>query len=324
MIKHKEKKCIRYLANEMAEAQRCLFEIELTLDDNLKAIYEDYKLIWICYPIISETVMTPSFKEIEGKCINSTIPKSARYNFSKPVFCAIGSLFLCFLCLFFYLNNSGPTVFSNERMANRGQRLSFRLPDNSVVTLNSGGRIKYGNDFKNYRDIWLEGEAFFKVTKNANSPFTVHTLDFKVEVLGTEFNVNSATINKTISLKQGKVKVYLKENNDEIYLMPREELIFNTKTKTVIKRHFDVEKTIAWKDNILLIDDEKFQDAKEKIERFYGVTFILKDNEIANIRIKGTFKDQKIEEFISSLEFITNCKIIQNKPNNYLITKNND
>ncbi|SHM70624.1 FecR family protein [Flavobacterium xanthum] len=324
MIKRKEKKCVRYLASEMSKADRSLFEIELSLDDNLKSIYEDYKMIWVCYPTTKETIITPSFKEIEGTFINHHTLKNNRFNFRKPLLYAFASLSLCFLGLFFYLNTPQSMVLSNQRVAERGHRLSFTLPDNSVVTLNSGGSVKYADNFKDQRDIWLIGEAFFKVTKNVNSPFTVHTVDLDVQVLGTEFSVNSETINKTISLKQGKVKVSLKENNDEIYLMPSEELIFNTKTKTVLKRRFDIEKTMDWKDNILLLKDEKLQDAKEKIERFYGVNFIVKNNEIANLRITGSFKDQNINEFISSLEFITNCKIIQSKPNYYLITKSDE
>ena len=159
------------------------------------------------------------------------------------------------------------------------------------------------------------------MTKNIDSPFIVHTNDFNVKVLGTEFNVSSTSINQTVSLAKGKVNVLLKESKDEINLIPNEELVWNSKTKLVIKRNFDINKVSAWKDNILILDDEKFEAALPKINQFYGVNFIIKDSAIANQHIKGAFKNQTIDEFITSLEFISDVSITKTIQNNIEITK---
>lgn len=318
-VNQKEKKCVRYLANEMSNAERSVFEIELSLDDDLLAVFENFRIIWISYPNSELPKRTNSFEEILNKYNKPKKVKSVKVSIKKKAIFSMS--FLLVFCLGFYFIGRTQSEYTNHRIAPIGQRLTFILPDSSTVILNSGSEVKYSSDFGKRRAIWLKGEAFFKVKKNIDSPFIVHTNDFNVKVLGTEFNVSSTSINQTVSLAKGKVNVLLKESKDEINLLPNEELVWNSKTKLVIKRNFDVNKVSAWKDNILILDDEKFEDALPKINQFYGVNFIIKDSAIANQHIKGAFKNQTIDEFITSLEFISDVSITKNIENNIEINK---
>ena len=49
-ITPRELKCIRYLTNEMSKEDRSVFEIELSIDNELKALYLEYLNIWKAYP----------------------------------------------------------------------------------------------------------------------------------------------------------------------------------------------------------------------------------------------------------------------------------
>ena len=318
-VSQKEKKCVRYLTNEMSIAERSVFEIELSLDDELLAVFENFQTIWMNYPNSEVPIRTISFEEIITKYNKPEKTKSVKVSIKKKA--VFSMAFLMVFCLSFYFIGMTPSGYTNHKIALKGQRLTFKLPDSSTVILNSGSEVKYSSDFSTQRAIWLQGEAFFKVTKNTNSPFVVHTNGFDVKVLGTEFNVSSNTIDQTVSLAKGKVNVLLKESKDEINLLPNEELVWNSKTKLVIKRNFDVNKVAAWKDNILILDDEKFEDALPKINQFYGVNFIIKDADIANQHIKGAFKNQTIDEFITSLEFISEVSITKTIQNNIEISK---
>jgi len=318
-VSQREKKCVRYLANEMSKAERSVFEIEMSLDDDLLAIFQNFQSIWISYPKNELPKKIISFEELLK---SSRKPEKVKYTKgSLKKITVLSTTFLFIFCLCFYLIKMTPSGFTNHKIASKGQRLTFILPDSSTVVLNAGSEVKYSSDFGEQRSIWLKGEAFFKVTKNIDSPFIVYTNDFNVKVLGTEFNVSSSSINQTVSLAKGKVNVLLKESKDEINLLPNEELVWNSKTNLVIKRNFDVNKVSAWKDNILLLDDEKFKDVLDKINQFYGVNFIIKDSTIANQHIKGAFKSQTIDEFITSLVFILDVSIRKTIQNNIEITK---
>jgi transmembrane sensor len=93
---------------------------------------------------------------------------------------------------------------------NTDQILFRQLPDNSKVWLNPGSRITYANDFGvDIREITLEGEAFFDVSRNTEKPFIIHTGKMTTEVLGTSFNVQANKDSKhfEVSVVTGTVAV---------------------------------------------------------------------------------------------------------------------
>ena len=77
-VNQKEKKCVRYLANEMSQAERSVFEIELSLDDNLLVVFENFQTIWISYPISELPKQTISFEEILARSSKSKRVKSVK------------------------------------------------------------------------------------------------------------------------------------------------------------------------------------------------------------------------------------------------------
>jgi len=127
-----------------------------------------------------------------------------------------------------------------------------------------------------------------------------------------------------VSLATGKVNVVLKASNDEVNLLPNEQLTYSATTHEITKQNFNPEKAMAWKENILLLDNLSLKNALPKINDFFGVQFSIIDKTLENQRITGAFKDQNIEEFISSMEFITNVKVITKKPHHYLIIASNE
>lgn len=73
-----------------------------------------------------------------------------------------------------------------------GQRINIVLADKSNVWLNSNTKFKYPSDFsKKNRMVFLDGEAYFDVSKDAKRPFIVKTSQGDVRVKGTDFNVEA-------------------------------------------------------------------------------------------------------------------------------------
>lgn len=100
-----------------------------------------------------------------------------------------------------------------------GEQLAVILPDNSKAQLNSNSFLDFKNlNWKNNRELNLNGEAFFDVEKGQS--FKVITEDGVVEVLGTEFNVISRDHYFEVRCQEGKVKVTSIAANEEIILLP--------------------------------------------------------------------------------------------------------
>ena len=84
---------------------------------------------------------------------------------------------------------------------------------------------------KDLREVTLNGEAYFDVTKNAEKPFIIHTKKMDVKVIGTAFNVRSYSDEKTAeaSLIRGSIEVTLKDRKDQkIILKPNEKISIAT------------------------------------------------------------------------------------------------
>ena len=99
-VDQKEKKCVRYLANEMSAAERCVFEIELSLDDNLLAFFENFKTIWINYPESELPKTIISFGQIIKKHNKPLKGKSGNGSLNYKLLLFTVLLFIS--CTFFY------------------------------------------------------------------------------------------------------------------------------------------------------------------------------------------------------------------------------
>lgn len=152
-------------------------------------------------------------------------------------FAAMVTLLIGFSISFIYLNNHSaevvaPPVSYCQIEIPQGAQSKLILPDSTLVYLNGGTIIKYDASFQNKaeREVYLNGEAYFEVAKDAEKPFIVHAADLNIKVLGTKFNVSSYLDepNIKVSLLEGRVKVSMaSDETDKFYLLPNEQAVYD-------------------------------------------------------------------------------------------------
>ncbi len=252
------------------------------------------------------------------------------------------------------LNNQSvtPKISSglryNEVSVSFGSKSRILLPDGSLVVLNSGSILKYPSDFEaDGRNVYLEGEGYFEVKKDASHPFLVKTKGITVRVLGTKFNVKSYNDEKTIetTLVSGSVEILPNNKNTEkekILLTPNQQALFYKETNTIdiqkteeapgnvaeadisenlkIKTKVDIAQVISWKDNRLVFRNENFDELTKRLERWYDVKIEIKDEDLRKVLITGTFQKESIEQALNALKLITPFKY-EMKMNQIIITK---
>lgn len=217
----------------------------------------------------------------------------------------------------------------------RGQRTQMVLPDKSRVWLNSETSIRYTTDFnQEVREVYIEGEAYFQVTKNPEKPFVVKTSDLKIKVYGTSFNVKAYPEEKVIetTLIEGKLSVIPNEtqsaSSGEIYLKPKDRLTYtkanselslssqkepereeeharpvhvNPVPKVILAKNVDAKIEQSWKDGTLLFKDELFSDLAIRLERWYNIKIHFGDERIKTYRFTGKFDKETINEAMEAL-----------------------
>lgn len=82
-------------------------------------------------------------------------------------------------------------MHTSELVVPKGKRAHLQLSDGTRVWINSASVLRFPSAFGDTRDVFVEGEAYFEVAKDANRPFIVHTDHFATRVLGTSFDVTT-------------------------------------------------------------------------------------------------------------------------------------
>ena len=178
----------------------------------------------------------------------------------------------------------------------------IKLPDNTEVVLNAMSDLKFPDHFTgNNREVFLAGEAYFKVTSNKKFPFIVHTSSGNVKVLGTTFNVRAYDSDRMVTaLVTGKV--LLQFANYEKYLQPGHQgTISNADYKDEI---FDQVRELGWLSGEAYLNNTTLKDIVPLLNRWYAIKTVFESPEIADIKLSGIiFRDKPVKLFLSSLEF---------------------
>ncbi len=195
---------------------------------------------------------------------------------------------------------------------------TVKLQDGSCVVLNSESSIVYPGKFANEaREVEINGEAYFEVTKDAQKPFIVKTPYQEVLVKGTSFNVKAYSYEKTIktTLVEGNVEIkYCTTDNREMYeqLKPNEQFSLEIENREGSKREVDVSKYISWKDGIYFFESERLEDIMNNISRWYGLTVMFKSNTLKEIVLSGKLrKDENPGHLIRTIDNLNVVEIIK-------------
>lgn len=171
---------------------------------------------------------------------------------------------------------NGSVIGSNTISTPRGGQYQVSLPDGTKVWLNAATTLKYPYAFaKNERVVELDGEAYFEVSKDHTRPFRVKTDAQIVEVLGTHFNINAYKDEAAVktTLLEGAVKV--SNASGSVNLHPGEQSKLNINTaKLIVDQEIDIDKEMAWKNNIFSFDNDDLQSIMRQISRWYDVDVV--------------------------------------------------
>ncbi len=192
-----------------------------------------------------------------------------------------------------------------------GLRSQFTLPDGTLVEINGATTLRYPMQFaENERRVELDGEAFFTVKTDENTPFVVDCNAISIQAMGTAFNVqNRESTNKVItSLLEGKVNI-LKESpmgNVELLTMkPGETVKYCIKTNEMKKQNVGIDKYLAWRDGKLIFRNDALSDVLNRLSQWYNVGFRMEGEIEANYSYTGSFQDEELGQILNYIEMTT-------------------
>ena len=191
-------------------------------------------------------------------------------------------------------NSAGPTLEYNTLEVPIATDFQIELSDGTTVFLNADSRLKYPTSFgSTERKVYLEGEAYFEVSKDQNRPFRVETKDAVIEVLGTSFNINAYPEQPTsTTLATGKVQI--NKGKQQILLQPGEQACC-TDTGFIVSS-VDVREFISWKDGLFIFNNMSLEQIMRQMERWYGLSVTFMDPEVKKYTFTGMINKHLVPE----------------------------
>jgi ferric-dicitrate binding protein FerR (iron transport regulator) len=192
------------------------------------------------------------------------------------------------------------------------------LSDGSEVVLEKNSRLTYAANFSSgKREVYLEGNAFFNITRNPERPFIVYTQTIVTKVLGTSFYVKANTKAETASVvvKTGKVSVFKRENFTStdagsttlkgMVVTPNQQVIYDISNEQMNKSLVEKPALANQAAYNFEFDDTPAAEVFKTLQAAYGVPLLLDDEALATCTISASLGN---EPFYEKLRII--CKII--------------
>lgn len=207
------------------------------------------------------------------------------------------------ICVGFYFYNYNLDTNINTQFA---QKENLNLPDNSQVKLNAVSTIAYNkSDWKTERQLSLNGEAYFKVSKGEK--FTVNTTSGSVTVLGTEFNIKNRDNIFEVTCYEGSVKV-ISDKHSQILKPGDRFLILNG---NYIENTTVSEKSPYWINNESAFKSMPYSQVIAEFERQYNVSINV-TNVNTNELFTGSFGHDNIDIALKAIALPLNLTYTKN------------
>lgn len=165
----------------------------------------------------------------------------------------------------------------------KGAEYSFTLSDSSKIWLNNTTsiRVPYPFDHEKREVVLLDGEAYFNIHHHDNSTFSVRSGESIIEVLGTEFNVNTQADQLTrtsTTLVEGIIRVVQKDNINT--LLPGQKAFF-TQTEFELEELSpdQIRQETAWQKGYFEFEDMNIEKLLDMIGKWYQVDIKYVNNQ---------------------------------------------
>ncbi|MFD2967017.1 FecR family protein [Sphingobacterium bambusae] len=192
------------------------------------------------------------------------------------------------------------------------------LADGTAVWVNSKSELRFPTTFSgSERRVFLRGEAYFEVAKNAEKPFYVKTEDAEVKVLGTHFNVSTYGKASKTSLEEGRVEV--SSNDKTVLVFPGQSVQWSNGELKV--KPTNLQKDLAWKNNEFYFKEDNILNIAHQLKLWYDLEVSISTDVALDATYSGEIRrNVRLSEVLRMMAFVSDLDFKLNK-NKLLITK---
>lgn len=195
----------------------------------------------------------------------------------------------------------------------RGTTFKVELSDGTIVWLNANSSLAYASRFEGReRRVTLQGEAYFQVARNEQMPFVVETNSVTTKVLGTEFNMRTATEADaaSVTLVKGSVDVLANGSSRAVRLKPGENAAIDS-DGTITTEYVDTDVYSYWKEGFFYFDNTRLIDVMKSLGEWYDMNVVFRRHRAMDYRMHYFCnRNGSIREALEQLNGIGKAKAV--------------
>lgn len=201
------------------------------------------------------------------------------------------------------------------------KQLKLVLQDETAVHLNSDSKFSFDMN-SDFRKASLIGEAFFKVSKNTQVPFSVNLKNIVTKVYGTEFNISAYSDDPTtqIYLLEGSIGVRCQKRKEE-KLDKYTLATINNKNTEFTKSYQKPDEFLSWRSGLLIFNNDQLESIIRKLQRKYNYKIIVKNRSLLKERFTGRFDVESIDEILNIFNHFVKIKYSKDEKNRTITIK---
>ena len=262
---------------------------------------------------IGKDELDSMWSKISGRAEKDSPKPRSSWRWLK-VAAAIAVPLLLFTSIYYYHRSS---VLSSAEIAiatGDGERAGVTLPDGTFVNLNENSTLRYDSKSfnKTRRHVDFDGEAFFKVSEDAEHPFSIDADKLNVTVLGTEFNLKARTNEHSaiLTLPKGRTALTALATGRKVILTPNQKAVLEKDAGTISVEDLndDFQVVTAWRHKQIMFRDAPMRDVLKTLEDAFDVKFVLNGNIDLDDVFTGTMSDADLNIDLSILERLYHLK----------------
>jgi ferric-dicitrate binding protein FerR (iron transport regulator) len=335
-VENETQHIIAYLENRLSPEERRIFEELVNNSANMRQEVKEMRFIWETSAELMKRKRIDTARNWNELSRRITIDrfKNRLWTFSRNAAAVLTvPLTIMTIVLFGTIKErDNRPVEQIELTSANGLVTKAMLPDGSEVWLNSGSRLSYPQRFidNTCRNIYLSGEAYFKIKADKTNSFEVVTNGgLKVCAYGTEFNVCAYDGDSFIetTLVSGNVKVTtsvpdsasdlssspsLNGTSSTTVLSKGQQAIFNKNSGSLTTTDVNLAVKTSWKEGKIIFRRANMTEVIRRLSRHFNVDIRLEEKELYDYEYSASFTTETLDEILSLLEKTApiKCKII--------------
>lgn len=193
-----------------------------------------------------------------------------------------------------------------------GEQRELRLPDNTLLKLNSRTAVDVRFDAQQRRIVLLSGEILVETAHGDSRPFIVETDEGRLRALGTRFLVERDDGDSTLlSVLQSAVAARPEQLPDERVINQGQQVRVRADGFGAVEANSAT--ADAWTHGMLVVDNVRLADLLAALGQ-YRSGYLGVDDQVADLRVTGSFPLTDTDLALSSLVPALPVKVERHTP----------